>query len=151
VDWNELKELIQELMGSMSENDLSKLKIKYKDCELELEKSGTVITSVPVAPPPVVAHHLPSLQGLEVPSASKEEEGCFIEAPVVGTFYSASSPEDSDFVKVGDVVDESSVVGIVEAMKVMNEVKAGIRGEIIEILVENAQAVEFGTPLFRIR
>ena len=69
---------------------------------------------------------------------------------MVGTFYAASSPEDPPFAKVGDVVDENTVICIVEAMKVMNEVKAGVSGKVAEICVDNAHPVEFGTKLFRI-
>ena len=77
-------------------------------------------------------------------------EGKFITAPLVGTMYQANSPEDAAFVKVGDRVDENTVVCIIEAMKVMNEVKAGMNGTIAEILIENAHPVEFGTKLFRV-
>jgi acetyl-CoA carboxylase biotin carboxyl carrier protein len=69
---------------------------------------------------------------------------------MVGTFYRSASPGDPTFVKIGDAVSENSVVCIIEAMKVMNEVKAQKSGKIVEILVENMQPVEFGTKLFRI-
>ncbi len=81
---------------------------------------------------------------------AEEASGKFVAAPLVGTYYSASSPDDPHFVKVGDRVNENSVVCIIEAMKVMNEVKAGVSGTVAEILVENAHPVEFGTKLFRI-
>ncbi len=74
----------------------------------------------------------------------------YITSPMVGTFYSAGSPEEPPFLKVGDKVEKNSVVGIIEAMKVMNEVKAGISGTVVEILVDNGNPVEFGTKLFRI-
>lgn len=70
-----------------------------------------------------------------------------IDAPLVGTFYRAASPEAESFVKVGDTVAEDSVIGIIEAMKVMNEIKAEKSGVIKEILVENGQPVEYGQPL----
>lgn len=70
---------------------------------------------------------------------------------MVGTFYSAPSPDSPPFVKVGDAVGEDSVLCIIEAMKVMNEIKAEKRGSIAEILVENGESVEFGQPLFRLR
>ena len=69
----------------------------------------------------------------------------------MGTFYTAPSPNDPPFVKPGDSVTEDTVVGIIEAMKVMNEVKAGLSGVIENALVENAQPVEFGTPLFKVK
>jgi acetyl-CoA carboxylase biotin carboxyl carrier protein len=83
-------------------------------------------------------------------SAKEERDGLFVTSPMVGTFYNAPSPEDPAFVKVGDKVDKNTVVCIVEAMKVMNEVKAGITGTVAEILVESGHPVEFGTKLFRV-
>jgi acetyl-CoA carboxylase biotin carboxyl carrier protein len=70
---------------------------------------------------------------------------------MVGTFYSAPSPDEPPFVKVGDFVEEGKVVCIIEAMKVMNEIKAEAKGVITQVLVENAKPVEFGQPLFKIR
>ena len=81
---------------------------------------------------------------------SKEDEGFSeIVAPMVGTFYS-NAPGADAYVNVGDTVDEETVVCIIEAMKIMNEVKAEIKGKIVEVLVENAAAVEYGQPLFRL-
>lgn len=77
-------------------------------------------------------------------------KGSYVKSPMVGTFYTASSPEARPFVQVGDTVKADTIVGIIEAMKVMNEIKAGAAGEISEILVDNNQPVEFGTPLFKI-
>ena len=74
-----------------------------------------------------------------------------INAPTVGTFYSAASPEDPPFVKVGQAVTPESIVCIVEAMKVFNQIPAETSGTIVEVLVENGEAVEFGQPLFRIQ
>jgi acetyl-CoA carboxylase biotin carboxyl carrier protein len=85
-----------------------------------------------------------------VEPSTKEEEGVFITSPMVGTFYQAPSPKDPSFVKVGDKVDENTIVCVIEAMKVLNEVKAGIRGVVAEVLIENAHPVEFGSRLFRI-
>lgn len=85
-------------------------------------------------------------------AASKEyiDSADYITSPMVGTYYSASSPEDAPYVKVGDRVDAETVVCIIEAMKVMNEVKAGMSGVIREVCIDNSQPVEFGTKLFRI-
>lgn len=74
----------------------------------------------------------------------------YVTSPMVGTFYSAPSPEDPSFIKVGDKVEKNTVVCIIEAMKVMNEIKANVTGTVAEILVETGQPVEFGTKLFRI-
>ena len=81
---------------------------------------------------------------------SEQVDGKFITSPMVGTFYKTPSPEDPVFVKVGDKVEENTIVCIIEAMKVMNEVKAGVSGVIAEICLDNAHPVEFGSKLFRI-
>lgn len=91
----------------------------------------------------------------EVPAFSEvtskgEEESVFIDAPMVGTIYLAASPNDPPFVKKGDTIDENTIVCLVEAMKVMNEVKAGVKGVVAEILVENSHPVEYGSRLFRV-
>ncbi len=91
-------------------------------------------------------------QRAQSPAAEEPEEvvGVYVSSPMVGTFYSSPSPEDPHFVKVGDRVEKHTVICIIEAMKVMNEVKAGVAGTVAEVLVENGQPVEFGTKLFRI-
>ncbi len=91
---------------------------------------------------------MPYGKGTESPK--EDVKGVFVTSPMVGTFYTSPSPEDSPFVKVGDKVDKNSVVCIIEAMKVMNEIKANVSGTVAEILVETSQPVEFGTKLFRI-
>ncbi|MGM8214080.1 acetyl-CoA carboxylase biotin carboxyl carrier protein [Bacillaceae bacterium W0354] len=74
-----------------------------------------------------------------------------IVSPMVGTFYAAPSPEDAPYVQLGDQVDQNTVVCIVEAMKLFNEIEAEVKGEIVEILVENGELVEYGQPLFRVK
>ena len=74
----------------------------------------------------------------------------YVTSPMVGTFYTSPSPEDPPFVKVGDKIDKNTVVCIIEAMKVMNEIKANVSGTVAEVLVETGQPVEFGSKLFRI-
>lgn len=164
---------IKELMTAMERAGIKKLTIKQKGGdELHLERQGEQ-PSHPLAPvtafyPPVYAHPpsreaealarpAPPVQKSiheETPSIKEkkpeENAGKFITAPLVGTFYAAASPDDPHFVKVGDRVEENTVVCIIEAMKVMNEVKAGMTGTIAEVLVENAHPVEFATKLFRI-
>ena len=91
------------------------------------------------------------VQNIEQPEnvsqKSDDQTGSLVTSPLVGTFYRAASPEAESFVKVGDTVAEDSVIGIIEAMKVMNEIKAEKSGVIKEILVENGQPVEYGQPL----
>lgn len=163
----ELKQ-IKELMAAMEKAGIKKLSIKETTgFELQLERQGDaghphMISEAPPYPQiyhPSAAHHFPPPPHghkpamPEVASSEKKEEkieGKFITSPMVGTFYSSASPEDAAFVKVGDRVEENTVVCIIEAMKVMNEVKAGINGIIEEVLVENAHPVEFGTKMFRV-
>ncbi len=163
---------IKELMAAMQRAGIKKLTLKQKggdEVHLECQDEHPSHAQPPVAAfyPPVYAHP-PAREGEgahRAPPVAKphheepahptkehkhEVSGKFVAAPLVGTFYSAASPEDPHFVKVGDPVDENSVVCIIEAMKVMNEVKAGTSGTVAEILVENAHPVEFGTKLFRI-
>ena len=152
-------EQIQELMKTLSESNLSKMIFKKGDTELHLEKETiTQARVIHAAPREEIDLSLypsePSLKGSRGGSTRAEKEevsGTFVTSPMVGTFYSSSAPGQAPFVKVGDMVDASTVVCIIEAMKVMNEVKAGQKGQIVEILVQNGQPVEFGTKLFRIQ
>lgn len=155
---------IKELMTAMERAGIKKLTIKQKggdELHLERQEEHAAIPPAQVAAfyPPVYAPpsareaHSPVQKQEEAASAKEKKEerlGKYVSAPLVGTFYSAPSPDDPHFVSVGDRVDENTVVCIIEAMKVMNEVKAGVSGTIAEILVDNAHPVEFGTKLFRI-
>lgn len=159
----ELKQVTQ-LMLEMEKRKIRKLTIKEeKGYELTLEreveqKSPVVYHSAPLLHHEPHHHPLPSLLSpeqkpvSETSSASSKAgpEARYITAPMVGTFYSAPSPEDSPFVKPGDQIQENSVVCLIEAMKVMNELKAGVPGVIAEVLVRNGQPVEFGTKIFRV-
>ena len=154
----ELKQ-IKELMAAMEKAGIKRLRIKDKDeNELELEREDESAPHAHPATMPIYTHHeppprFPAHRGHfpEEPRAEdKKVDGKYITAPLVGTMYQAATPEDAAFVKVGDRVDESTIVCIIEAMKVMNEVKAGMSGTIAEILIDNAHPVEFGTKLFRI-
>jgi acetyl-CoA carboxylase biotin carboxyl carrier protein len=162
---------IKELMAAMERAGIKKLTIKQKggdELHLEREEEHPSHPHAPVAFFPSVYSHPPAreIEGIARPASvqkpAQEEVTAskkmspedlsdkFVTAPLVGTFYAASSPDDPHFVKVGDHVDENTVVCIIEAMKVMNEVKAGMSGTIAEILIDNAHPVEFGTKLFKI-
>jgi acetyl-CoA carboxylase biotin carboxyl carrier protein len=84
-------------------------------------------------------------------AAPPAEELHVIKSPIVGTFYAAASPDAAPFVKIGDAIEEGKVVCIVEAMKLMNEIEADVSGEVVRVLVENGQPVEYGQPLFAVR
>ena len=138
-------EEIQKLMRLIEESKLSRFRLKKGDFELVLEKESRHM------PPPHFAY--PGEYPARHEKEGKKEEkvsGSFVKAPMVGTYYSAAGPDQPSFVKVGDLVEEDQVVCIIEAMKVMNEVKAGMKGKVKELFCKNAQPVEFGTKLFRI-
>ena len=161
---------IKELMASMEKAKIKRIKIRTeKGFEVVLEKDGHEHPHPKHRPHPhygeehphqgshAFPHHAPPppRHGTEEyhyteKEHKKEEKGTFVTSPMVGTLYSSPSPEDPHFVKVGDEVTEDSVVCIIEAMKVMNEVKAGVKGKVVEILIENGHPVEFGTKIFRI-
>lgn len=145
---------IKEIITAMEKGGIKRVRIKgEKGNEIEIERFDEQTATAHIARSEPV-HHFASAPAPRAPveekGEHKESHAKFISSPMVGTYYSATSPEDASFVKVGDTVNEDSVVCIIEAMKVMNEVKAGKKGKIIEILMNNAEPVEFGTKLFRI-
>ena len=142
---------IEALGRMMKEYDLSELKVELKDCNVSLRRGEqTVAAPVVVAPAPVAAAPGAPAPAAAAPTAKEEAAAPAktIDSPLVGTFYRAASPDADTFVNVGDRVTADTVVAIIEAMKVMNEIKAEKSGVIKEILVENGQPVEFGQPLF---
>lgn len=145
---------IKELMTHLEESKLRKLVFKKGDFELHLEKEAALVPlsrprTVLAEPESAVQSETP-LKGERGSSVRVDVPGAFVTSPMVGTFYGAPAPDQPPFVKVGDKVDINTVVCIVEAMKVMNEVKAGISGTVAEILADTSQPVEFGTRLLRI-
>jgi len=150
VDLARLRELIQ----IMDRNQLAELEIEEEGVKVRLRKRGEPRrewlaiggTGVAASAAPATAA-LPGAPEAAAPAA----EGNVVRAPMVGTFYLAPSPESDPFVEVGDKVEEGTVLGIIEAMKVMNEVKSDRAGTIEAVLAENGMSVEYGTPLFRIR
>lgn len=144
---------VKELMAAMEKAGMKRVRIKEEQgFEIELEKEGDHSHPIPhrhqehqphFAPPPSASPHRHNEEKVE-------KEGTYISSPMVGSYYSAPSPDDPQYVKLGDKVEEDTVVCIIEAMKVMNEVKAGKKGKIVEILHKNGEPVEFGTKLFRI-
>ena len=143
---------IEALGRMMKEYDLSELKVELKDCNVSLRRGEkTVAAPVVVAPAPVAAAPVAPAPAAAAPAAVKEAAAApakTIDSPLVGTFYRAASPDADAFVNVGDRVTADTVIAIIEAMKVMNEIKAEKSGVIKEVLVENGQPVEFGQPLF---
>lgn len=112
------------------------------------------VAAAPVqAPAPEAQAKQAPVQDAPAKEEAAKEGGNFhkITSPMVGTFYASSSPEADPYVTVGSKVTESSVVCIVEAMKLFNEIEAEVKGEIVEVLVENGQLVEYGQPLFLVK
>ena len=152
VDLKTLKQLIK----LMVDNDLTELDIQAEGGPVKLKRNsqGTVTHVVPsgmAAPVSMPAAPAPAAPAAAASPAAPADNGVTIDSPMVGTFYSASSPDAKAFANVGDRVDEDTVVCIIEAMKVFNEIKAEVSGTIEKILVENGQAVEFGQPLFTVK
>ena len=142
---------IEALGRMMKEYDLTDLKVELKDCNVSLSRgSQTAAQVVVAAPAPVAAPVAPVAPAAAAPAPAPAAPVAqkTIDSPLVGTFYRAANPESAPFVNVGDRVTADSVIAIIEAMKVMNEIKAEKSGVIKEILVDNAQPVEFGQPLF---
>jgi acetyl-CoA carboxylase biotin carboxyl carrier protein len=154
-------EKIKELMRAMEETELNSLALTQDGFELVLERKNFDFTSplpqhshthtyaeeAPKSTQHIVKTSLPSSSN---PPAQAVNDDLFVTSPMVGTYFEAVAPGEPSFVKVGDPVDENTVVCIVEAMKVMNEVKAGIKGVVVEVMAENGHPVEFGSKLIRI-
>lgn len=158
---------IKELMATMGRTGMKRLMLKREGFEIQLERqdNGKVVDPMidslddMLSRQEVPAQRLSSALGKQKElsrSSHRAEEtqedvaGIYVTSPMVGTYYASSSPEDAPFVKVGDKIEKHTVVCIIEAMKVMNEVKSGVAGTIAEVLVENGHPVEFGTKLFKI-
>ncbi len=140
---------IKELMKEVENSKIHRLRVKDKEgVEIEIEKAPPPPAHQHVAPMPQ-AHHQ-TVHPTEA-APKEKEKGHILTSPMVGIFYAAPSPEEPFFVKVGDQVDEDTVLCIIEAMKVMNEVKAGRKGVIAEVYADNGHPIEFGTKLFRIQ
>jgi len=146
---------IEDLIRLMDEHGLAELEIESEGFKVKLKKAGNGTEVVHVAAPAVVAQPVQSAAAAAPAGpAAEAEPGAeateVIRSPMVGTFYRAPSPDEPNFVEVGDPVDEDTVVCVVEAMKVMNEVRAEVVGTIAKVLAENGKPVEFGQPLFEV-
>lgn len=155
---------IKELIKLVDQTSVHELEIENEGTRLLIRKPGkTEVVNVQAAPlmhtyapAPVVSQ--PAAQAGQsqaaqetAPASPSTDHLHQIVSPMVGTFYSSPTPEAGAYVKIGDRVNEKSVVCILEAMKLMNELEAEVRGEIVEILVTNGQLVEYGQPLFLVK
>ncbi len=144
---------IKELIRIMKENDLVRLDIQHGDDRIALERAQP---HAPAALAPVMAAAPGAMAPMAVPNpaaaiAARAEGLVDIKSPIVGTFYEAPSPDSEPYVEPGAHVDTQTVVCIIEAMKVMNEIKAELSGTIVEKVAKNGQAVEYGQVLFRVK
>ncbi|MBW8001263.1 MAG: acetyl-CoA carboxylase biotin carboxyl carrier protein [Planctomycetes bacterium] len=141
---------IKKLIDIMKENDLAELEIKHGDDKIHLKRSQPqqIITTMPNQ---VAQAGSDAAQSQAKDSAAQDDGLTEITSPIVGTFYARSSPDSGCFVETGFHVSPQTVVCIIEAMKVMNEIKAETTGTIVEILVTDGQAVEFGQPIFKVK
>lgn len=157
---------IKELIKLVDQTTVQELEIESEGTRLSIKKPGTPeVVSFQQAPQAVIpapqvqyqaAHPIatgnqPETASNATPAADASSSLHKIVSPMVGTFYRSPSPEASAFVSSGDKVDEKTTVCIIEAMKLMNELEAEIKGEIVEVLAQNGQLVEFGQPLFLVR
>lgn len=159
---------LERLLSFMSEHGLEEFEYAHGDLRIRLKKaipqpSAPPVLALPVAhpaPPQVIVAQTPAQaspgapQAAAAPSpapAAAAADEHVIKSPIVGTFYAGPSPDAGPFVHVGDRVEAGQTVCIIEAMKLMNEIEADIAGEVVRVLVENAQPVEYGEPLFALR
>jgi len=149
---------IRRLVELMKEYELSEVDLQQGDTRIQLRRGGETAAVVPGLRPPYAAPE-PAPRPAETPPAAtpppaeakvEEEHIVFIRSPMVGTFYAASDPDSPPYVQVGDPVGPETVVCIVEAMKVFNQIPAEISGTIVAVLVENGEPVEYGQPMFKV-
>ena len=155
---------LRELLGTISQTDITELVLKNDDFELTVRKEkGLIAVPQAVAPSPQVIETPLSTQVtvppavVQTPTPETPEKPTVdnkkwidVTSPMVGTFYSAPAPDEDPFVAVGDRINKGDTVCIIEAMKLMNEIEAEVTGQIREILVENGEPVEFGQVLMRV-
>ncbi|MBI2190531.1 MAG: acetyl-CoA carboxylase biotin carboxyl carrier protein [Planctomycetes bacterium] len=148
MDIEKMERVVLRFIDLMKANDLAEIELQDEGTKIRLKRGTEVAVS---AAPPLVSKPAPA----EGPAASprtetKGKSRVEVPSPLVGTFYRSPSPDAQPFVEVGDTVEVDGVLCIVEAMKVMNEIKSEVEGKIVEILVENGQPVEYGQVLFLI-
>ncbi len=150
---------IKMVIDLMKRSDLTDFEVEEEGFKLRIRRNAGAAPSVLAQPHPIPvalqAPHAPvpaPAVPLAPPSAPADEPGIvYIKSPMVGTFYRSASPESAPFVDAGTAVTEKSVVCIIEAMKIMNEIQAELKGTVLEALVESGQPVEYGQPLFKVK
>lgn len=148
---------IKEMINLMNENNLFELEIEKEGMRIKLKKCAHPSQEYPISAPAAaivgeerLAPSEAAAQAARYPAKEAAANRIEIKSPMVGTFYRAPSPEAPPFVQVNQDIEPGQVICIIEAMKLMNEIKSELKGKILEILVDNAEPVEFGQPLFLI-
>lgn len=144
-------ERIRDIVKLMEEHELTEVDLQQGDDRIKLGRGSAAVhlPAVAASAPPPVAAHVPA--PTPASSAPVDDGTITINAPMVGTFYARANPESEPFVQVGQMVSPDTIVCIVEAMKVFNEIPAECSGKVVEVLVGDQQAVDFGKPMFRIQ
>lgn len=147
---------VRRLVELMKEHDLGEVDLRQGDQRIRLRRGAEPIVSLPTpaAPAPAAspAASSPAVAASSTAAAAEDEANvAYVTSPMVGTFYAASSPEAPPFVSVGDQIGADTIVCVLEAMKVFNEIPAECSGSVAAILVENGDAIEFGQKLFKIQ
>ncbi|MGF7081365.1 acetyl-CoA carboxylase biotin carboxyl carrier protein [Mucilaginibacter sp. UYCu711] len=147
---------IQDLIRFVSKSGVNEVAIEQKDFKITIKTAGehtvvhhgAVTTSVPLQPPALSATAPAAAPVAAAPAAEDPSHYMTIKSPMIGTFYRSASPDKPLFVNVGDEIKSGSVVCIIEAMKLFNEIESEVSGRIVKILVDNASPVEYDQPLF---
>jgi len=150
VDLKDIKAIID----LMKKNSITEFELERQDSKIRLKRGLNGVSagsSTDEASPALPAAQIPAPNLAANPAPGNPTGEIEIKSPMIGTFYRAPSPEAGSYVEVGTEVSPETVVSIIEAMKVMNEIKSEVKGVIPQVLVENAKPVEFGQPLFKVR
>lgn len=143
---------IRKLIELMKEHELGEIDLRQDEQQIRLSRAGygqPIMATGMMAPAPIQA--VPAATAAVAPAADVDGPHiAYIKSPMVGTFYSRANPNAKNFVESGSAVQNDTVVCIIEAMKVFNEIPAEVRGKIVQVLVKNEEAVDFGKPLFKI-
>ncbi|MCC7201138.1 MAG: acetyl-CoA carboxylase biotin carboxyl carrier protein [Nitrospirae bacterium] len=147
-------EYLRDLSEFLKDSDISELEIEKEGTRVRLKKSPPQNLYSPRRIPETVTASIPALplnKGASAITAEVADDKCVtVRSPIVGTFFRSPTPGGEPYVNVGDIVKKGQIICIVEAMKLMNEIEAEAGGKIVEVLVEDAQSVEYGKALFRI-
>lgn len=147
---------IKAIIDLMKKNSISEFELERQEFKIKLKRGGNAVAypdepaMMAYAPAPMIAAPTAAAPAASA-GASASSTDLEIKSPMIGTFYRAPSPEAANYVEIGTEVSPDTVVCIIEAMKVMNEIKAEVKGVIMQVMTENAKPVEFGQPLFKIR